>query len=463
MFLAIRSTLTAGIALAGAGAIAMSPISPVPAPTADIAVPMPHSSWAPVELTALTDGLESPADPITTWLEVFGTAFDNVTQIGGVMAAAPLPVLQQVIANQMANGQILATSLDAAAMSYIQFFTSDEDYRLKYFVGQAFDYLASGNVSAAAGVVSSILFRLFAFANPLINTMQIPLGMGQNVMNALSAVPQMLMPLGLGVLNPVEGVINASGDSIQGVIDAIDAGDPAAAFTSVINTPAVLAGAILNGYYSETAGLTTGLFTQSASELNRGLIETLLVTVPQTIATAIGWQKPVAVQGPATVLVDEPTAQSDVEADLPTASPPVQRKALTATGVVSRPTVDLASAVGRFADTTAAAVKTVTLSVAPQRKVADTQTVGTATENDGAEAASETTGGPGAPSVETDTSAASDTADTKNSQPRNTTRAAKRVAGAVKNVAKAQRGTAGHDAKPRNGGAKHRAGGDHTG
>ncbi|TGB44566.1 hypothetical protein [Mycolicibacterium peregrinum] len=459
MSLAIRSTLTAGIALAGAGAIALSPISPVAAPPTDVAF-SEHFSSVPVELTALTDMFQG--DPITVWSEVLGTALAGATQIGNDMSANPLPILNQIIVNQAGYGQLLATSLQAAADSYTQFFTSDDDYRFKYFARQALDYLSAGNVTDAAAIMKEIVFRLFAFANPLINIMQIPISMSQNAVRAFTAVPDLLMPLGLGVLNPVEGVILASGDSAQSILDAVNAGDPASAFTAFVNTPAVITGAILNGYLHETGGGTGGVLSWANAVFNRGLVQSLLVTVPQTIATAIGWQKPAALPGPAAVVVDEPTALTDVETGVPTTSPLAQRKALAATGVVSRP--DLTRGVGRIADSTAAAVRTVTLPVAQHRKVADTETSVAPAENDVVAAGSEpaeTNPDATASGTATDTSAASDT---KNSQvKRKTTGAAKRVAGAVRNIANAQRDTVKHEAKARSGGAKHRAGGGHSG
>lgn len=399
----MRSTLTAGIALAGAGAIAMSPISPVPRHDA-MAAP-PHVASASVALTALADEMPNPfaADPLTAWLDVFGATSENLAQMGRDMADHPFPVLQQVIANQAGYGQLLAESIRAAADSYLQFFTSDEDYRMKYFAGMALDYLSAGNIAGAASVLSNVVFRLFAFANPLINTIQIPLGMGRNLMNALSTVPDLLMPLGLGVLNPVEGVINVLGDSAQNVLDAVDAGDPGAAFTALVNTPAVLTGAILNGYYNGIAAGTSGLLSASSVVFNRGVVESLLVTVPQTIATAIGWQKPSPAQLPVTAPPDESTTRTDVAADTSTDSTPVPREAPGAP--VSRPAVDLT----RISDSTAA-VKTVT----PQRTVAETRTEGAPT--------------------------------------------AERAARLAKNTGKSHRDAAKHKA----GGAKHRAGGNHS-
>lgn len=363
MQLAIRSTFTAGVALASAAVIAVSPISPVAPRLADATISAIHTSSAAVELTGVTY-------PTTSWPEVFGTTFNNIAHIGGDLAGAPFPILQQVIANQVANGQLLFSSIDAAAMSYIRFFTSAADYQGPYWVREAATNLLAGNISGAAANVSTILFRLFAFANPLINIMQIPIGMSQNLVNAFATVPQILMPLGLSVLNPIEGAINASGDIAQSVLNAINAGDPIGALSAVINAPAVLAGAILNGYYNDLAGGTTGLFTTDASTLNRGLIQTLLVTIPQMIATAIGWHAPAAARElSANVTEEAPAVDTDTE-----------------TGVTEVPPAVEHIAVSSISDTSAAvtkAVKALTSSLTPQSETTGTPTASEPSEVDG--------------------------------------------------------------------------------
>ncbi|OBB28669.1 hypothetical protein A5792_22385 [Mycolicibacterium peregrinum] len=455
MHVAIRSTLTAGFALASAGAIAVSPISPVPSSLGDVTVSPSHSSSAPVALTALGELLENPgqSDPVAVWAEVLGTTIANVAQIADDMSTNPMPVLNQIIANQASYGQLLVTSLQAAADSYTQFFTSDDDYRFKYFARQAADYLAAGNVTDAAAVLKEIVFRLFAFANPLIGILQIPISMSQNAVKAFAAVPDMLMPLGLGALNPVEGLIDASGDMAQNVLDAVNAGDAAGTVKALANIPAVVTGALLNGYLHETGGGTSGLLMWGKAEFNRGLVQTLLVTVPQTIAKAIGWQGPSAQQVPTVAPVDNPTAVSAVATDASTNSPSVKRDALTAR-VSGLPAADHVTG-SRITDSITAAAKTVALSVAPQRQTADTQTAGTPTTNGSGEVAT-------VANSAAESATASDTADTKNSPvKRKATTAAKRMAGSARDVVKPRPDTK-QQAKTRTG-AKHRSGGDHSG
>ncbi|MGV7366322.1 hypothetical protein PJH52_29680, partial [Mycobacterium kansasii] len=64
----------------------------------DIAIPAISS--AQVNLSAATD-------PITAYLELFGTTFDNVLAAVGTELADPAPVLRQIIANQITTATAL--------------------------------------------------------------------------------------------------------------------------------------------------------------------------------------------------------------------------------------------------------------------------------------------------------------------------------------------------------------------
>src|SRR5690349_12279040 len=86
MELSARPCLAAGVALVGAGAIAVSPLSP-PMPDVRVASPAVHLSAA--------------IDPITPWLNVFNTAEVNFANLVNTWLEAPAPVLQLVIANQI--------------------------------------------------------------------------------------------------------------------------------------------------------------------------------------------------------------------------------------------------------------------------------------------------------------------------------------------------------------------------
>lgn len=80
----IRPFVTAGVAMAAAGAVAFTPLA-VP-PDVQVAAPAPVS--ASVELTA-------------SWEEVFNTAAANATKIAEFYGNVPAPALQQAVVNQV--------------------------------------------------------------------------------------------------------------------------------------------------------------------------------------------------------------------------------------------------------------------------------------------------------------------------------------------------------------------------
>lgn len=91
MHISARTYLTSGIAAVGAGAIALSPIQPVP----------DHMSTAApqraVETMAVT--LAASIDPFTPWVDTFKTSFANLDTLGKFWVQKPFPVLQTFGAN----------------------------------------------------------------------------------------------------------------------------------------------------------------------------------------------------------------------------------------------------------------------------------------------------------------------------------------------------------------------------
>src|SRR5262245_12222553 len=90
MHTAVRNPLMAGVALAGASVIAVTPVAP---PLPDIHVPAVYSG--PVQLT-------------TTYQELLDNTVANVQALVNEFLAAPAPILTQVLANQIANLQGIA-------------------------------------------------------------------------------------------------------------------------------------------------------------------------------------------------------------------------------------------------------------------------------------------------------------------------------------------------------------------
>jgi hypothetical protein len=108
MYITSRSYLTAGIAALGVGAIALAPVQPVPALDQDRVTR---------SLAAALANESTPIDPITPWVDTFETSIANIGALfdfylsnpGGYTSPlglegpgqAVFPLLQTVIANQM--------------------------------------------------------------------------------------------------------------------------------------------------------------------------------------------------------------------------------------------------------------------------------------------------------------------------------------------------------------------------
>lgn len=222
MHLALRPYVTTGIALVGASAIAITPVAP---PLPDVKAASPA-----VQLAAAVD-------PVARWQAVFDTAETNLTNLVDAWSEVPAPVLQQVIANQIGYlgelpdvesiaGQILDNLQAAAEAPFAQDLTTLDDFHLVAFV-----FL------------------------PLI----VPALADPNLAPLLDFTTTSLSGLLLGLVGLGLGPLLALAASTQLIIDDLTDGtpDPEAALNTLINTPAEMADAFLNG--GQTLDLTPAL------------------------------------------------------------------------------------------------------------------------------------------------------------------------------------------------------------
>lgn len=304
----LRSRATEGAALLTAGAIALSPI--MVAPVADH-LPALHMSNAATTLTA-------SVNPIQEWVDVLNTTFANISALGTVVQADPTPILDQLLANQTAYLTTTWGALSDAGGSVVAGLAAIPQALLT-----AGEQLAAGKIADATDTVFQAGISL-VLAPPigLLPIFNIPGQITQNVANVLTALPNALLPIGLAAISPIAGVFGAVGDTGQAVFDALKAGDIPAALGAIVNAPAVVTNALLNGY--EPRG-TVGLLSVG-SDFSAGLVNALL-SARDTIAHALGATPPVIVParsaaapaGTATA-VESPTpaAESSGTADVET-------------------------------------------------------------------------------------------------------------------------------------------------
>ncbi|MCV7230792.1 hypothetical protein [Mycolicibacterium komossense] len=288
MQVAVRSYLTAGVAMVGATALIASPISMSPP---QVQIPAIYSAQV---------GLSATVDPITPWLNVVENALTNVAGIGTAVASDPAPALRQLITNWVGYGGTLVTGLTGAGGAAASWATETLPAALQAVAAN----LAQGNVIDAAQEVNNLIVSVLLIGFPLFDALAIPSQIVDSIARVVTALTSVstVLPLLSGVLSPVMSVVAALGQQGQAVADALGTGDPLGALSAIINTPAAVTGAFLNGDPDNYPGLLTFLPYAPGA----GLIGALLVAIPQAIAAALA--------PPATARLAAQTAAADVSA-----------------------------------------------------------------------------------------------------------------------------------------------------
>lgn len=229
MHVKLRPYATAGLALVSATAIAATPVVATPS------LPEVRAADPAVQLSAAVN-------PITPWLEVWDNSETNFANLANAWLEAPAPVLQQVIANQLG------------------YLTQLPDFPL------ILEEMV-GNLRAALEAPFATDPSTLENTTPLMNHRSL-----FNILSDLAAegagpIPAALMPLVnfsttytsgmlLGLVGPVVSPILALVASAGAIVENLTGETPdlQAAFNTLINTPAVMADAFLNG--GQTLDLT---------------------------------------------------------------------------------------------------------------------------------------------------------------------------------------------------------------
>jgi hypothetical protein len=320
---AVRSSVTAGVALFGAGIIAASPIAP---PVPDIHLPAIH-----VDATRLA----AAVSPIDAYKAVFEAARTNLEALAA--AAAPGEVIKQIVANQTASFGALGTALGASGSELFTALTKTSPDLLKTVLTS----LAAGNVEAAT---NALLTVPVAVGLPLINLLPaIEQFVTQPIQNLINVAGVFHDPLqdGLyvvGLLGPVISGLGATGTAMQNVIDAVHTGDPQQVVNAILTGPATILNGILNGGFGPDLGplvgqglsvLAGGLFSSSGISIgpDGGLILnaagpiSTLQTLAHQIANALKPPASAAAAAKAKALPAASTpAETTVTAEKPTAT-----------------------------------------------------------------------------------------------------------------------------------------------
>lgn len=242
----IRTYLTAGVAVVGAGAVALAPIQPVDPMLRDVRIPAVFAG--PVGLTAISN---------PSYEEVFTRASENLealVQYFFDQYDRDSTPIQVVIQNQSANLETITeaarNTVDAVGTAVTE--TVPAQIRAAFEALGAGDFYSAVNllVGAAVAPVAPLLFLAQPIQAALTQTLH-------NAVNAFSFVTDPLT-LGIQLLSVVGPVINAAAAavaSVQAIVDSFDGGDP---LQEIVNAPAAILNGFLNGGYGPDFGSLLG-------------------------------------------------------------------------------------------------------------------------------------------------------------------------------------------------------------
>ncbi|WP_156448353.1 hypothetical protein [Mycobacterium sp. NAZ190054] len=264
MRLAARSHLTAGVALVGASAIALAPITIPPSPPGAAAPPVPAVA-TPFALTTATNLFEALADLVANTGSGLEATADN-------FLANPFPIIRQIVENQFANLHYAGNAIGEV----LAFLPSGLE-QVGGYVEAFFEDIREGDFISAGQQITAGVVTLFA---PFFIPITVPFQIGNHVIQNLAAAAQaftnnMVLTL-FSVMNPFNAFITSGAEIAQTVFASLEAGNIGDAIGAVLSAPIVQLDAILNGYTAESGQFTPGLLTVGTNPFANGPIAALL-------------------------------------------------------------------------------------------------------------------------------------------------------------------------------------------
>ncbi|MGI9164245.1 MAG: hypothetical protein ACR2JI_15180 [Mycobacterium sp.] len=250
MHISRHSYRTAAVAVIGAGAIALGPVQPLTARAAPIfAAP----STQPVNLVAAFD-------PITPWVQTVQTAAANLSGLFAAWSATPFPIAEQVITNL---GVYFSELPDIGTI-------------LEQVSANASNAV---NAPAAADINTLDLTHLTAYG----------------LLSQLARFPQLdfttssASGLFMGFLGPVIGPALALQRSISSAVAALQTADFIGALNEVINIPAAMTNAFLNGGQTiDLTSLVAPLIPAPSTLISAGISVGGLLSTGSSLFNALG-------------------------------------------------------------------------------------------------------------------------------------------------------------------------------
>ncbi|WP_395310424.1 hypothetical protein V4U86_06260 [Mycobacterium sp. AMU20-3851] len=308
MHTALRPFSTAAITLVGAGAIAIAPVAP----------PLPDIQPRTVSSVEVQLAASSFVNPIAYWGEVLTTTQTSLDRLLTEAGTDPFPVVRQIIANQTGYADMIGTALSSTAEGLVQWTVETIQRR----VPEIMTALGQGDLVGAAQVMKFAVTALGIAGFGMVPLLSLPYRIAQNLANVFETMVAVGANTGIigkpafGLLNVLNTMIGAVAAVGQEFLDAAKAGAPVSALSTIINAPAFLTDALLNGQKvvlpNGVIRRTTGLLSFSAvTNTAWSLGSALLIHIPRAIAAALAPPAPAS-----TALVNDVAALPSANAQL---------------------------------------------------------------------------------------------------------------------------------------------------
>ncbi|ORA69939.1 hypothetical protein BST25_20305 [Mycobacterium heidelbergense] len=317
--LAARPQITAGVALTSAAVLAAGPLAQH-LPDLHLTQQLRTVSVSGIQLTDAAEGIvdlfsgvenelaslasgasaaAAPAatvgafvNPITTWTNVLQTAANNIGVLGQQWLANPFPVASQVVLNELNYGNIFAKAISSTGGQFWNILASTGSTGLAQTMFTAGTSLAAGNLSGAIAAWTNLEATVLVQAGlQFFPVLAVPGDIASNFGNLVTEAGSQVLLLDsvLPLVDYVgEAVPTALGDTAQGVINAVQAGDPVGVLSAIVNAPANLTGDFLNGF---TPLVGTAFSRGLIGPTNGSLLYDFGVTVPLLLSQSIGASK----------------------------------------------------------------------------------------------------------------------------------------------------------------------------
>jgi hypothetical protein len=257
----LRPYVTAGVVLAGASLIAAAPLGPAAVEIQTRAVQLTAIEGLAADVVSAA---AAPQEfPVSTLADVFTNAFANLESLGSEFTSTPTPIISALMENQLIYANDLATAAETAGTNLVN---ALQDFPT--VISNAMSDLASGDFFDAEASITQFLTQTpLSVLRPLDNGFfEVAQSMSNNLENLFStpnyfanadslsdglvssSVPQWFSELVQAQLLAPHAAELAFAGVGQDIVTAMQDGDSTAAFNDVVNAPATILDAYLNGY-----------------------------------------------------------------------------------------------------------------------------------------------------------------------------------------------------------------------